>query len=183
MLPTRPRSALEVGQISSITGYLKASIRGLKTRVEDHREAVSTRKVIRRDFDPAERTELDLLVLKAWRRGPAHDSFDIAELPEGMRATLVQAAPAKLGYVVQHGEHLVAAKAAQFSREVADATRVGVPQDPTYDDDRMLIQLIREALFHRNSERRHLAAPPSSPFGSLVTDEQHSYETHCVLGE
>jgi hypothetical protein len=47
-----------------------------------------------------------------------------------------------------------------------------VPQDPTYDD-RMLTRLIREALFHRNCERWHLAAMliPSSPFGSAVTDE------------
>ena len=121
-----------------------------------------------------------MLVLKAWRRDPAQASVDlaelIAELPEGMRATLVQAAAKagrrKLGYVVQHGEDLVAAKAAQFSREVADAARAGVPQDP-YDDDRMLTRLIREALFHRDSERRHLAALliSSSPFGSAVTDE------------
>jgi hypothetical protein len=53
-----------------------------------------------------------------------------------------------------------------------DAARSRVPQDATYDD-RMLIQLIREALFHRDSERRHLAALliSSSPFGSSVTDE------------
>ena len=62
---------------------------------------------------------------------PAQASVDlaepIAELPEGMRATLVQAAAKagrrKLGYVVQYGEDLVASKAAQFSREVADAAR------------------------------------------------------------
>jgi hypothetical protein len=102
--------------------------------------------VIRRDFDPAERTELDMLVLKAWRRDPARASADlaelIAELPEGMRATLVQAAAKAgrrtLGYVVQHGEVLVANKAAQFSHEVADAARTGVPQDPPHDEDRML---------------------------------------------
>jgi hypothetical protein len=48
-----------------------------------------------------------------------------------------------------------------------------VPENPTYDDDRMLTRLIREALFHRDSERRHLAALliSSSPFGSSVTDE------------
>jgi hypothetical protein len=38
---------------------------------------------------------------------------------------------------------------------------------------RMLTRLIREALFHRDSERRHLAALliSSSPIGSSVTDE------------
>jgi hypothetical protein len=66
--------------------------------------------VIRRDLDPAERTELNMLVLKVWRRDPAPASLDfselIAELPEGMRATLIQAAAKagrKLGYVVQRG--------------------------------------------------------------------------------
>ena len=32
---------------------------------------LATQKVIRRDFDPAEPTDLDMLVLKAWRRDPA----------------------------------------------------------------------------------------------------------------
>jgi hypothetical protein len=57
---------------------------------------LATQKVIRRDFEPAERTELEMLVLKAWRRDPGQASVDlaelIAELPEGVRATLVQAA-------------------------------------------------------------------------------------------
>jgi hypothetical protein len=79
-----------------------------------------------------------------------------------MRATLVQAAAKaghrKLGYVVQHGEELVANKVAQFSPKAADAARAGVPQDPPSDEDRMLTRLMREALFHRDSERRHLAA-------------------------
>ncbi len=101
----------------------------------------------------------------------------IAELPEGMRATLVHAADKagrrKLGYVVQHGEDLVASKAERFSEDLAAAARARAPQDPTYDEDQMLTRLIREALFHRDSERRHLAALliASSPFGSAVTDE------------
>jgi hypothetical protein len=69
---------------------------------------LATQKVIRRDFDAAERTELDMLVLKAWRREPGQASVGlaelIAELPKGMRATLVQAAAKagrrKLGYVI-----------------------------------------------------------------------------------
>jgi hypothetical protein len=72
---------------------------------------LATQKVIRRDFDPAGRTELDMLVLKAWRRDPGQASADlaelIAELPEGMLATLVQAAGKAgrrtLGYVFQRG--------------------------------------------------------------------------------
>jgi hypothetical protein len=132
---------------------------------------LATQKVIRRNFDPAERTELDMLVLKAWRRDPAQASVDFADLPEGMRATLVQAAAkagrCKLGYVVQHGEDLVAAKAAQYSHEVADAARAGVPPDPTYDDERMLRRLSREAQFHRDSRRQlTVLLISSSPFGS-----------------
>jgi glycosyltransferase involved in cell wall biosynthesis len=102
----------------------------------------------------------------AGQRGPEL----IAELPEGTRATPVQAAAEagrrKLGYVVQHGEELVANRAAQSSHEVADAARAGVPQDPPSDEDRMLTRLIREALFHRDSS---VGTWPllisSSPFG------------------
>lgn len=142
---------------------------------------LATQKVIRRDFDERERTELDMLILKAWRRSPAQASEElaelIAELPEGMRGTLVHAADKagrrKLRYVVQHGEDLVAGKADQFSSELALTARARVPQDPAYAKDLMLPRLIREALFHRDSERRHLAALliASSPFGEAVTDE------------
>lgn len=142
---------------------------------------LATQKVIRRDFDERERTELDMLILKAWRRSPAQASEElaelIAELPEGMRVTLVHAADKagrrKLGYVVQHGEDLVASKADQFSNDIAVSARDRVPQAPAYDEDQMLPRLIREALFHRDSERRHLAALliASSPFGPAVTDE------------
>jgi transcriptional regulator with XRE-family HTH domain len=142
---------------------------------------LATQKVIRRDFTTAERGELDMLILKAWRRHPGQASEElaelIAELPEGMRGTLIQAAAKagrrKLGYVVQHGEELVASKAETFSGELADAARLDVPQEPAYDDDRMLTRLIREALFHRDSERRHLAALliSASPFGPAVTDQ------------
>lgn len=142
---------------------------------------LATQKVIRQDFDEKERTELDMLVLKAWRRNPTQASEElaelIAELPEGMRGTLVHAADKagrrKLGYVVQHGEELVATKAGQFSEDLAAAARLRVPHEPSYDEDKMLPRLIREALFHRDSERRHLAGLliASSPFGRAVTDE------------
>src|SRR5690349_19960359 len=94
-----------------------------------------------------------------------------------MRATLVHTADKaegrKLGYVVQHGEDLVASKVDQFSNDLAASARGRVPQDPAYGEDQMLPRLIREALFHRDSERRHLAALliASSPFGQAVTDE------------
>jgi hypothetical protein len=56
---------------------------------------------------------------------------------------------------------------------VADTAHAGVLQDPPYDEDRMLTRLIRAALLHRESERRHLgrAADLVVPFVSAVTDE------------
>lgn len=122
-----------------------------------------------------------MLVLKLWRQDPARASQELAELiagmPEGMRSTLVNAAAKagrrKLGYVVEHREELVANKARAFSREVAESARSRVQQEPPYGEDRMLARLIREGLFHVESERRHLAALliTSSPFGSAVADE------------
>ena len=57
---------------------------------------LATQKMVRGEFTPAERTELHMLVLRAWRSDAAQASEDLAELivdlPDGMRATLVQAA-------------------------------------------------------------------------------------------
>jgi hypothetical protein len=128
---------------------------------------LATQKVIRKDFDAAERTELDMLILKTWRRDPAQASVDlaelIAELPEGMRSTLVQASAKagrhRLGYVVQHGEETGRDQGQRSSPE-----RSLTPPAPGHrrsrrrTDDRMLPRLVREALFHRDSERRHLAS-------------------------
>ena len=142
---------------------------------------LATQKVQRGDFTPQERSELGMTVLKLWRLDQGRAAEDLAELiaglPDGIRSTLVEAAAKagrkKLGYVVEHGEGLVAAQARDFSRELAEGARTRVPQEPAYDEDRMLTRLIREALFHRDSERRHLAALmiTSSPFGSAVADE------------
>ena len=138
-------------------------------------------KVSQGDFTSEERSELDMTVLKLWRQNPVKAAEDLAELiaylPEGLRSTLVNAAAKagrrKLGYVVEHGEEMVAHKAKVVSHELAERARLRVPQEPLYDEDRMLERLIREALFHRDSERRHLAAllVSASPFGEAVTDE------------
>jgi transcriptional regulator with XRE-family HTH domain len=138
-------------------------------------------KVSQGDFTPEERSELDMIVLRLWRQNPVKAAEDLAELiaylPEGLRSTLVNAATKagrrKLGYVVEHGEEMVAHKAKLISHDLAERARDRVPQEPLYDEDRMLERLIREALFHRDSERRHLAAllVSASPFGEAVTDE------------
>jgi hypothetical protein len=142
---------------------------------------VAAQKVSRGDFSPEERTRLDMLVLRLWRANPAKAAEDLAELiaslPEGLRSTLTNAATkagrTKLGYAVETGEDLGSAMARGLSNDVAEAARAGAPGDPSYDGDRMLVRLVREALFHRDSERRHLASLliSASPFGDPITDE------------
>lgn len=153
----------------------------------------ATTKVTRGDFTPEERSELDMIVLRQWRNDPVRAGEDLAELiaslPEGFRSTLVHAAARagrrKLGYVVEHGEDVVAHRAKGISHELAERARVRAPQQPSYDEDRMLERLIREALFHRDSERRHLAAllVSASPFTEPVTDELLQVAVHDGLPE
>jgi hypothetical protein len=141
---------------------------------------LAAQKMSRGDFSSDERSRLDMLVLKLWRQNPAKASEDLAELiaglPEGLRSTLTSAADRagrrKLGYVVEHGEEMVASQARALARELAEQARAGVPQPPAYAEDRMLPRLLRESLFHRDSERRHLASLliSASPFGDAVTD-------------
>lgn len=141
---------------------------------------VATQKVTRGDFSADERARLDMLVLKMWRANPLKASLDLAELiaclPEGLRSTLMHAATKagqrRLGYVVETGEDLAPTIARGLSHDLAESARSGVPGEPTYDEDRMLVRLVREALFHRDSERRHLASllVSASPFGDAVAD-------------
>lgn len=142
---------------------------------------VATQKVAQGNFSSEERTRLDMIVLRRWRANPVRAADELAELiaglPEGLRSTLTNAATKagrrKLGYVVEHGEEIVATKARVISQELAESARRRVPQAPSYDEDKMLTRLLREGLFHRDSERRHLAALliSASPFGEAVADE------------
>jgi hypothetical protein len=141
---------------------------------------LARRKLIRGELTAEEESELEMLVLHAWRSDPSsagdHLAELIADLPSGMRSTLVEAATKagrpKLGYIVEHGEDVVAAKAAAFSRRVATAAREGAPQEPSYSEDRMLPRLLRESLFHRDTDRRHQASLllAASPFAHSVAD-------------
>ena len=152
---------------------------------------LATQKVARGDFSEDERNRLDMMVLRMWRVNPVKAGDDLAELiaslPEGLRSTLTTAATKagrrKLGYVVEHGEVMVASKARAMAAELAEAARARVPQDPSYDEDRMLQRLIRECLFHRDSERRHLASLliSASPFGDALTDELLGLLTNPVV--
>ncbi len=141
---------------------------------------LAAQKIAHGDFTAEERTELDMTVLRLWRTNPARASEDLAELiatlPVGLRSTLVDAAAKagrrKLGYVVEHGEELVSSKAQALADVLAEQARAAAPQKPMYDEDRMLPRLLREALFHRDSERRHLAALliSASPFTAGAAD-------------
>ena len=142
---------------------------------------LGAQKVARGDFSPEERSRLDMIVLRRWRANPVKTGDELAELiaglPEGLRSTLTNAATRagrrKLGYVVEHGEELEATRARAFSHDLAESARSRTPQRPTYDEDKMLARLLPEGLFHRDSERRHLAALliSASPFGEPVTEE------------
>ena len=142
---------------------------------------VATSKVLRGDFTPDERTRLGMIVLRIWRANPTAAARDLAELiaalPEGLRASLTHAASRagqrRAGYVIEHGEGLVASEARTTAWELAEGARGRAPGDPEYGEDRMLVRLLREVLFHRDSERRHLAALvlASSPFRGPVADE------------
>lgn len=142
---------------------------------------VATQKVSRGDFTPEERTRLDMLVLKMWRSNPNKAAEELAELiaslPEGLRSTLTDAAlkagRRKLGYVVETGEDLAPSMAKGLSYDIAESARARVPGVAVYDEDRMFVRLVREALFHRDSERRHLASLliSASPFGDAIADE------------
>lgn len=141
---------------------------------------VAAQKVTRGDFTAEERARLDMLVLRRWRADPVRAADELAELiaslPEGLRSTLTQAASRagrrKLGYVVESGEDLAPTMARGLSHELAEASRAQVPGAPAYAEDRMLPRLVREALFHRDSERRHLASLliSASPFGDAIAD-------------
>ncbi len=141
---------------------------------------LATEKLAKGDFTREERERLDMVVLKLWRRDPTRASEDLAELiagmPEGVRSSLVTAATRagrrRLGYAVEHGEEVPAARARSLAQAIADQARVRTPPPPAYAEDAMLTRLVREALFHRDSERRHLAGLvlASSPFARGLAD-------------
>ena len=141
---------------------------------------LAAQKVDRGDFTPEERARLDMIVLRLWRANPAQAAEDLAELiaslPEGLRSTLTAAATKagsrRLGYVVEAAEDLAPGAARRLSHALADAVRVRMPGNGAYDEDRMLVRLVREGLFHRDSERRHLAALllSASPFAAVIGD-------------
>ncbi|HSV37284.1 MAG TPA: hypothetical protein VLI04_00865 [Nocardioidaceae bacterium] len=139
-----------------------------------------TQMVTRGEFTDDQRARLGVQVLRQWRADPERSASRLAELiavlPEGLRSPLTDAADRSgqdtLSYAVKHGEAR-AGTAARLSAEVAAGARARTPGEPAHGEDRMLPRLVREMLFHRHQERRHLATLliAASPFAAGVCDE------------
>lgn len=118
---------------------------------------IATRKLVHGHFTDAERARLEVAVLTRWRSGARTAQRDFAELisvlPDGIRDTLARAA-------ADTGEVPVAETAA------------GIAAAAAYDENPQLARLVREALFHHQTERRHLASVllEASPFAGAVAD-------------
>ena len=140
---------------------------------------LASRKAVRGDFTAGELAELHMLVARAWRRDPVRAAEELAELvaglPSSLRETLVESEARmgrrRLGYVVENAEDVPAEHARTVAARLAGAARSGARASGAYEDDRMLARLTREALFHRDTRRRHCAAllVSASPFAAAMT--------------
>lgn len=142
---------------------------------------VATQKVRQGILTEDETAHLDMLLLAHWRRDAVAASNQLAELvaslPEGLRSAFTSAADRagqrRLRHAVETGEDFPEVQARSFSNLLSDAARAKVPQEPSYAEDLMFARLVREALFHRDQGRRHVAALTlaASPFGDALCDE------------
>lgn len=141
---------------------------------------VATRKLLQGHFTDGERARLEVAVLTRWRSGAHTAQRELAELiaalPAGVRDTLVRAAADAgeqgLGHVMEHGEEQSETPAGVIAADVAATALAAAPGNAPYDDGPLLTQLVREALFHHQTERRHVAAVllETSPFHGGVAD-------------
>jgi hypothetical protein len=139
---------------------------------------LAAQKLARGDFTDAERDRLGVIVLRLWRDDPARAADELAELvaglPAGVRSTLTtaeaRAGRPRLGYTISHAEEIPAPRAESMAAAVAEQARARVPSPHHYGPDQMLARMVRESLFHRDSERRHLASLllSASPFGEQI---------------
>ncbi len=131
-------------------------------------------------FTDEQRGRLGMEILRQWRSEPERSPTRLAELvavlPEGLRASLTSAADkagqGSLGYVVRHAEAPSTDRDALVA-DIAGGARRRTPGDPVHAEDRMLPRLVRELLYHRDGERRHLATRvlAASPFAAALCDE------------
>lgn len=141
---------------------------------------VATRKLVEGHFTDAERARLEVAVLTRWRSGARTAQRELAELiaalPEGVRDTLVRAAAdageQALGHMIEYGEEQSETPAGVIAADVAATALAAAPGNAPEDDGPLLTQLVREALFHHQTERRHVASVllEASPFHGGVAD-------------
>jgi hypothetical protein len=142
-----------------------------------HAVWLATQMMVRRNFTDRQRARLGVLVLARWRADPEKAPRDLAQLiavlPSGFREAFSRAAAqdgnTDFGYVLEHGEDVSAVAAERMASRVVDL--VDRRQPGGVEPDRAELEsLVREGLFHRESERRHLAAVvlSASPFAHHV---------------
>lgn len=131
---------------------------------------VATRKQALGHFTDSERARLEVAVLTRWRSGARTTQRELAELisvlPGGFREVLTRAGAGD-------GPAMSGTSGAQIALEIAAAAAAAAPGDAPYDVDPLLARLVREALFHHQTERRHLASVlvEASPFATAVADQ------------
>ena len=155
-----------------------------------HAVWLATQMMVRSNFDDRQRARLGVLVLARWRADPEKAPRDLAQLiavlPPGFREAFSRAAAqggnTDFGYVLEHGEDVSAADAERMASRIVES--VGRRHPGGVEADRVeLTSLVREGLFHRESERRHLAAVvlSASPYahhvGEAVIDELSERDT------
>jgi hypothetical protein len=137
----------------------------------------ATQMVLRDGFDDRQRARLGVLVLARWRADPEQAPVDLAQLiavlPSGFREAFSRAAAqwgnTDFGYVLEHGEDVTAASAERLATRLVNAVAAANPA-PLESDRGELASLVRESLFHRESEQRHLASVllSASPYAAQV---------------
>ena len=141
-----------------------------------HAVWLATQMAVRGNFADHQRARLGVLVLARWRADPERAPRDLAQLiavlPFGFREAFSRAAArggnTDFGYVLEHGEDVSAVAAKRMAGRIVDAVQ---QVHPDAEADRIELEsLVREGLFHRESERRHLAAVvlAASPFARAV---------------
>ncbi|RYP85207.1 hypothetical protein EKO23_13190 [Nocardioides guangzhouensis] len=150
----------------------------------------ATQMVLRGGFDDRQRARLGVLVLARWRADPTQAPVDLAQLiavlPTGFREAFSRAAQqwgnTDFGYVLEHGEDVTAESAERLATRLVNAVAAADPA--AMESDRgELASLVRESLFHRESERRHLgsvllsASPYAAGLGEAALDALSERDT------
>lgn len=142
---------------------------------------LNARKVTRGHYTEAERSRLMVAVLAHWRDGPVQAESDLAELlavlPKGLSETLTRDADGRgrrrFGYMLRHGESASTGRAAGLSAALVRPVLARTVVSDAYAANPMLERLVRETLFHRDTQRRVTSAVllACSPYASALADQ------------